>query len=50
MDAATQLEALLTLYKSVPDAVTNLEAFEEFASNLGLSSVSDLLTKRADTQ
>ena len=50
MDAATQLEALLTLYKSVPDAVTNLESFEEFAKNLGLSSVSDLLTKRADTQ
>ena len=50
MDAATQLEALLTLYKSVPDAISNLESFEEFAKNLGLSSVSDLLTKRADTQ
>jgi len=50
MDAATQLEALLTLYKSVPDAVTNLESFEEFAKNLGLGSVSRLLTRTADTQ
>ena len=50
MDAATQLEALLTLYKSVPDAVTNLASFEEFAKNLGLGSVSRLLTRTADTQ
>ena len=50
MNAAAQLEALLTLYKSVPDAATNLEAFEEFARNLGLGAVSDVLTKKADTQ
>ena len=50
MDAATQLEALLTLYKSVPNAAANLGTFEEFTSNLGLDSVSRLLTRTADTQ
>ena len=50
MDAATQLEALLTLYKSVPNAAENLGTFQEFASNLGLGSVSRLLTRTADTQ
>lgn len=50
MNASAQLEALLTLYKSVPDAATNLEAFEDFARNLGLGAVSDVLTKKADKQ
>ena len=50
MDAATQLEALLTLYKSVPNALENLGTFEEFTKNLGLDSVSRLLTRTADTQ
>ena len=50
MDSATQLEALLTLYKSVPNAAENLGTFQEFASNLGLGSVSRLLTRTADTQ
>ena len=50
MDAATQLEALLTLYKTVPNAQLNLDDLNTFARDLGLGSVSDLLTKRADTQ
>jgi hypothetical protein len=44
------LEALLTLYKSVPNAQVNLKDFSDFASNLGLGSVSRLLTKTADKQ
>ena len=50
MDGAAALEALLTLYKSVPNAQVNLKDFSDFASNLGLGSVSRLLTKTADKQ
>jgi len=50
MDAATQLEALLTLYKTVPSAKMNLDDLNTFAMDLGLGSVSRLLTRQADTQ
>ena len=49
MDGAVKLEALLTLYKSMPDAeVANVD-FETWAKGLGVGSVSNLLTKKADT-
>jgi len=49
LDAATSLEALLTLYKTLPSAQVANTTLDEFASQVGLGSVSRLLTKQEDT-
>jgi hypothetical protein len=49
LDAATSLEALLTLYKTLPSAQVANTTLDEFAAQVGLGSVSRLLTKREDT-
>ena len=49
MDAATSLEALLTLYKTLPSAQVANTTLDEFANQVGLGSVARLLTKPEDT-
>ena len=49
LDAATSLEALLTLYKTLPSAQVANTTLDEFAAQVGLGSVSRLLTKQEDT-
>ena len=48
MTAASQLEALLTLYKVMPNAEQAGQTLEQFAQQLGVGSVSRLLTKPED--
>lgn len=49
LDAATSLEALLTLYKTLPSAQVANTTLDDFAAQVGLGSVSRLLTKQQDT-
>ena len=49
MDAATSLEALLTLYKTLPSEKVATTTLDEFANQVGLGSVARLLTKPEDT-
>jgi hypothetical protein len=48
MDARAQLEALLTLYKTMPNAEQAGKTLREFSDQLNLGSVSRLLTKIED--
>ena len=48
MNANAQLEALLTLYKTMPDAEEAGVTLKQFADQLGLGNVSRLLTKVED--
>lgn len=50
MTAASQLEALLTLYKVMPNAEQAGQTLEQFAQQLGVGSVSRLLTKPEDME
>ena len=48
MNANAQLEALLTLYKTMPNAEEAGLTLKQFADQLGLGNVSRLLTKVED--